>query len=69
MESVTVSSKYQVIIPEKVRREAGIKPGDKMAVIVKHNIIHYIPIKPLDATKGMVPGLDAKGLRDEHDRS
>jgi AbrB family looped-hinge helix DNA binding protein len=40
MESVTVSSKYQVIIPEKVRREAGIKPGDRMAVIVKHNIIH-----------------------------
>jgi AbrB family looped-hinge helix DNA binding protein len=69
MESVTVSSKYQVIIPERVRREAGIRPGDKMAVIVKHNIIHYVPIKPLDATKGMVPGLDAKDLRDEHDRS
>jgi len=68
MESVTVSSKYQVIIPERVRREAGIKPGDKMAVIVKHNIIHYVPIKPLDATKGMVPGLDTKNLRDEHDR-
>jgi AbrB family looped-hinge helix DNA binding protein len=30
MESVTVSSKYQVIIPEKVRKAAGIKPGDKM---------------------------------------
>ena len=69
MESVTVSSKYQVIIPERVRREAGIRPGDKMAVIVKHNIIHYVPIKPLDATKGMVPGLDTIGLRDEHDRS
>jgi len=68
MESVTVSSKYQVIIPERVRREAGIKPGDKMAVIVKHKIIHYVPIKPLDATKGMVPGLDTKSLRDEHDR-
>ncbi len=68
MESVTVSSKYQVIIPERVRREAGIKPGDKMAVIVKHSIIHYVPIKPLDATKGMVPGLDTKNLRDEHDR-
>ena len=68
MESVTVSSKYQVIIPEKVRREAGIKPGDKMAVIVKHRIIHYVPIKPLEATKGMVPGLDTRDLRDEHDR-
>ena len=44
MESVTVSSKYQVLIPKKVRREAGIKPGDRMAVIVKHNIIHYVPM-------------------------
>jgi len=69
MESVTVSSKYQVIIPENVRKEAGIKPGDKMAVIVKHGIIHYVPIKPLEATKGMVPGLDTKNLRDEHDRN
>ena len=69
MESVIVSSKYQVIIPENVRKEAGIKPGDKMAVIVKHGIIHYVPIKPLEATKGMVPGLDTKNLRDEHDRN
>ena len=68
MESVTVSSKYQVIIPEKVRRAAGIKPGDRMAVIVKHNIIHYIPIKPLEATKGMVSGIDTSDLRDEYDR-
>jgi AbrB family looped-hinge helix DNA binding protein len=68
MESVTVSSKYQVMIPEKVRKAAGIKPGDRMAVIVKHNIIHYIPIKPLEATKGMVPGLESSDLRDEHDR-
>ncbi len=68
MESVTVSSKYQVMIPEKVRKAAGIKPGDRMAIIVKHNIIHYIPIKPLEATKGMVPGLESSDLRDEHDR-
>jgi AbrB family looped-hinge helix DNA binding protein len=65
MESVTVSSKYQVIIPEKVRKAAGIKPGDKMAVIVKHNIIHYVPIKPLSATKGLALGLDTSDLRDE----
>ncbi len=68
MEAVTVSKKYQVVIPERIRKEAGIKPGDKMAVIVKHNIIHYVPIRPLEATKGMVKGLNTKDLRDEHDR-
>ncbi len=39
-----------------------------MAVIVKHNIIHYVPIKPLEATKGMVSGLDTNDLRDENER-
>ena len=68
MEAVTVSKKYQVVIPERVRKEARIKPGDKMAVIVKHNIIHYVPIKPMENTKGLIPGLDTKDLRDEHDR-
>ncbi len=68
MGAVTVSRKYQVVIPKSVRKEAGVKPGDKMAVIVKHNIIHYVPIRPIEATKGMVQGLDTKGLRDEHDR-
>ena len=68
MEFVTVSCKSQVVIPEKVRREAGIKPGDKMAVIVKNRIIYYVPIKPLEATKGMISGLDTKNLRAEHDR-
>lgn len=68
MGTVTVSKKYQVVIPKGIRREAGIKPGDKMVVIVKHGIIHYVPVRPVEATKGMVPGLDTKDLRDEHDR-
>ena len=39
-----------------------------MAVIVKHGILHYVPVRPFDQTKGMTPGLDAKDLRDKHDR-
>lgn len=68
METVKVSKKYQVVIPEKIRREAGIKPGDKMVAVAKHGILHYIPVRPLRETKGMTPGLDIEGLRDEEDR-
>ena len=67
METVKVSKKYQVVIPEKIRKEAGIKPGDKMIAISKHRILHYIPLKPIKDTKGMTPGLDVKDLRDETD--
>ncbi|MDG6980932.1 MAG: AbrB/MazE/SpoVT family DNA-binding domain-containing protein [Nitrososphaerota archaeon] len=67
METVKVSSKYQVVIPEKIRQEAGIKPGDRMVAITKHGILQYVPMRPLSKTKGMVPGLDTAGLRDETD--
>ncbi len=67
METVKVSKKYQVVIPEKLRKEAGIKPGDKMIAISKHKILHYIPVRSLKETKGMTPGLDTKELRDETD--
>lgn len=68
METVKVSRKYQVVIPERLRREAGIKPGDKMVAISKHRIIQYIPVHTIRESKGMIPGLDVEGLRDESER-
>ena len=68
METVKVSKKYQVVIPEKLREEANIKPGDKMVAIAKHGILQYVPVRPLKATKGMLKGLDTEKLRDETDR-
>ncbi|MDH2901534.1 MAG: AbrB/MazE/SpoVT family DNA-binding domain-containing protein [archaeon] len=67
METVKVSKKYQVVIPESIRKEAGIKPGDKMIALSKHKILHYIPVRSLKDTKGMTPGLNTKDLRDETD--
>ncbi|MGA8274790.1 MAG: AbrB/MazE/SpoVT family DNA-binding domain-containing protein [Thermoplasmata archaeon] len=69
METVTVSPKYQVVIPEKLRRGGRIHPGDKMAALMKHGILYFVPVRPLSKTKGMVPGLTTRGLRDEEDRS
>ena len=69
METVKVSRKYQVVIPEKLRQEANIKPGDKMVAIAKHGILQYVPVRSLKATKGMVKGLNSADLRDETDRS
>jgi AbrB family looped-hinge helix DNA binding protein len=68
METVTVSKKYQVVIPEKLRKQAKIKPGDKMVAITKHGIIQYIPVRPIKDTKGLISGLDIQELRDESER-
>ena len=69
METVKVSRKYQVVIPEKLRQEAHIRPGDRMVAMAKHGILQYVPVRPLSKTRGMVPGLDTSGLRDEADRA
>jgi AbrB family looped-hinge helix DNA binding protein len=68
METVTVSKKYQVVIPEKLRKDANIKPGDKMLAIAKHGVLQYVRVRSLKETKGMLLGLDSKDLRDESDR-
>jgi AbrB family looped-hinge helix DNA binding protein len=65
METVKVSKKYQVVIPEKLREEAHIKPGDMMVAIAKHGILQYVPVHPIKKTKGMIVGLDTNELRDE----
>ena len=68
METVTVSKKYQVVIPKKLRRIAGIKPGDEMVALTKHGIIQYIPVCPIKVTKGFIKDLNTKELRDETER-
>lgn len=70
MDTVTVSSKYQVVIPERVRQENRIHPGDRMAVLVKHGVVHLVPVRSLAKSKGMFQGLDLDldDLRDHTER-
>ncbi len=65
MEMVKVSKRYQVPIPKMLRRETGIRPGDRMVVIVKNGILQYVPVRAMRETKGMIPGLTNEDLRDE----
>lgn len=65
MATVTVSPKYQVVIPSEVRERLRLKPGQKVTIVEKDGVAHLIPIKPMKDLKGLVSGIDAKGLRDE----
>ena len=67
MEVVTVSPKYQVVIPKKVRKALKITPGQKVRVVVYENRIQMIPIVPMKATRGFVKGIDTNVER-ESDR-
>jgi AbrB family looped-hinge helix DNA binding protein len=63
--TVTVSPKYQVVIPSDVRHRLNLRPGQKVAVIEKDGVIHLVPIRPIKQLKGMAGKMTGKGLRDE----
>ncbi len=69
METVTVSPKYQVVIPQEIRERVGIKPGERMMVIEKGNVIHLIRIRTMKRAKGFLGRkISAEGMRDETER-
>ncbi len=66
---VKVSSKYQVVIPEVVRRILELKAGSLVDVIVKGKIAYIVPLSSFDALQKRLSGkLAFKGLRDKKDR-
>ena len=68
MNSVTVSPKFQVVIPQKVREMLGVKAGQKMTVLAYDNRIVLIPTQPVQESRGSLKGMDVTGERDEEDR-
>jgi AbrB family looped-hinge helix DNA binding protein len=65
---VTVSSKYQIVIPRDVREKMELKPGQKIVVIEKDGVVHLIPQKSIKEMRGFVKGIDTSKLRNEEDR-
>jgi AbrB family looped-hinge helix DNA binding protein len=65
MTSVTVSPKYQVVIPKDVRESMGIFSGQKIQVLSFQNRIELIPIKPMKKMKGFLKGIDTDVDRDD----
>ena len=68
MSVVTVSSKYQVVIPRDVREKMNLKPGQKVIVVEKDGVVHLIPEKPMKELRGFVKGVTTDKLRYEEDR-
>lgn len=58
METVTVPSKYQVAIPDRVRRRLGTKPGQKVQVFLYDNRIEMIPVRPARELRGFLKDID-----------
>ncbi|HQY91816.1 MAG: AbrB/MazE/SpoVT family DNA-binding domain-containing protein [Caldilineaceae bacterium] len=68
MDTVSVSTKYQVVIPRAARKQLHIYPGQKMQVIAYNNRVVMIPVRPIQEARGALKGIDTTIARDEKDR-
>jgi len=65
MQSVTVSPKFQVVIPRPVREALGVRPGQKMQVIEYDGRIEFIPERDITELRGFLKGINTDIEREE----
>jgi AbrB family looped-hinge helix DNA binding protein len=65
MEKVTISPKFQVVIPRSVRERLNLKPGQQVQVIPYDDRIEFIPLRPARELRGSMRGMSTDLERDE----
>lgn len=64
MKTVTVSPKYQIVIPRELRESMGIQPGEKVQIMQYENRIEFIPVRKIKKMRGFLKGIDTTIERD-----
>ena len=65
MNTVTVSPKFQVVIPQDVRQSLGLTAGEKLRVISYAGRVELIPVRALKSLRGFLKGIDTTIERDK----
>jgi AbrB family looped-hinge helix DNA binding protein len=64
METVTVSPKFQVVIPKEMREALKLTPGQKVQALLYENRIELIPVRPVKQMRGFLKGIDTTVVRE-----
>jgi len=62
--TVTVSPKFEVVIPPEIRDALGIRPGQRIQAFQYDNRIELIPVRPMREARGMFKGIDTSVKRE-----
>ena len=63
METVTISPKFQFVIPQKVREEMGLRAGEEMKVFSFRNRIEIVPVRDICTLRSSLKGIDTSSVR------
>lgn len=64
MSIVTLSPKFQVVIPQRIRETLGLKPGQKIEAIQYLDRVEFIPVRSPRAMRGFLKGINTTVPRD-----
>jgi AbrB family looped-hinge helix DNA binding protein len=69
MDAITISSKFQVVIPKKIRKQYNLKPGQKLVFIPYKNSLRVVIMPTIDQAYGFLEGIVTDIPREDEDRS
>lgn len=67
MDTVTISPKFQVVIPKAMRERLKLRAGQQVQAIAYDDRIELVPVRPARSLRGALKGLDTRVPR-ERDR-
>ena len=68
MGRVTISPKFQIVIPKEIREKLGLSPGQRVEAIAYEDRIELIPLRPIRQMRGFLKGIDTS-IEREADRA
>jgi AbrB family looped-hinge helix DNA binding protein len=66
--TVTVSSKYQIVIPAELRESMQIRPGSKLTMVEMGGQVRLLPVLPPSAYRGIARNLSNTDIPSEPER-
>ncbi|TKB70414.1 MAG: AbrB/MazE/SpoVT family DNA-binding domain-containing protein [Nitrospira sp.] len=68
MATITISSKFQIVIPKEIREKLHLRPRQRLQVLEKGEIIILVPEVPLKSLKGVLKGMNKADLREKKEQ-
>ena len=68
METATLSSKFQLVVPRGARERLRLRPGMRFTVLDKGGVLFLVPERPMRAYRGLAKGTSPRNLREKQDR-
>jgi AbrB family looped-hinge helix DNA binding protein len=65
METVTISPKFQVVIPKRIRETLKLSAGQKVRAVVYEGRIELIPVRRMRQMRGFLKGMDTRVPRED----